>query len=132
MGGILSSTNSGKEASMPKLRDFGLAGWTLHVPEQQFWYGNDRHYIIEVEFEFPYVNQFIPPIKDATFRVWDGWDEYKMHITSQKELDLATEWMVHYTTSYTTRGSILKVTNKKIIEVARQQRDEYNRKKAGK
>ena len=113
MGGILKSTQSGREATMPKLKDFTLAGWTLHVYDQQFWYNDDRRYIIEVEFEFPHVNELIPPIKDATFRVWDGWDEYKMHITSQKELDLATEWMVHYTTSYTTKGTLLKVTNKK-------------------
>lgn len=131
MGGILKSTQSGREAAMPKLKDFGLAGWTLHVPERQFRYNNNSHYIIEVKFELSHANGLIPPIKDATFKVWDGWDEYKMHITSQKELDLATEWMVHYTTSYTTKGTLLKVTNKKIIEVA-QQRDLYNKKKAGK
>lgn len=132
MGGILKSTQSGREAAMPKLKDFGLAGWTLHVPERQFRYNNNSHYIIEVKFELSHANGLIPPIKDATFKVWDGWDEYKMHITSQKELDLATEWMVHYTTSYTTKGTLLKVTNKKIIEVAQQQRDLYNKKKAGK
>ena len=132
MGGILKSTQSGREAVMPKVEDFKLAGWTLHVYDQQFWYNDDRRYIIEVEFEFPHANELIPPIKDATFRVWDDWDEYKMHITSQKELDLATEWMVHYTTSYTTKGTLLKVTNKKIIEIARQQQNTYNKKKTGK
>lgn len=132
MGGILKSTQSGREATMPKVEDFILAGWTLYIPEKQFRYNGNKHYIMEVEFEFPHVNGLIPPIKDATFKVWDGWDEYKMHITSQKELDLATEWMVHYTTSYTTKGTLLKVTNKKIIEIARQQRDLYNKKKAGK
>lgn len=132
MGGILKSTQSGREAMMPKVEDFNLAGWTLYIPEKQFRYNDDRHYIMEVEFELSHANGLIPPIKDATFKVWDGWDEYKMHITSQKELDLATEWMVHYKTSYITKGALLKVTNKKIIEVAQQQRDLYNKKKAGK
>ena len=132
MGGILKSTQSGREATMPKLKDFKLAGWTLYVPERQFRYNGNHHYIIEVKFEFLHTNELIPPIKDATFKVCDGLDEYKMHITSQKELDLATEWMVHYTTSYTTKGTLLKVTNKKIIEIAKQQQNIYNKKKAGK
>ena len=119
---ILKSTNSGKQKLTPKLKDYKDRGWVLHVPEKQFRYSDDRHYIMNVEFKDPCDIGLLPEIKSVTFRVWDGWDERIMHITTLHELDLATEWMRRYTTSYETRRTTWEIT-KQIIEIVKKQNE---------
>ena len=119
---VLSSTDSGKQKLAPKFSDYGDRGWVLHVPENQFRYTDDRHYIMNVEFEDPYHMSLPPKLKSVTFRVWEGWDERIMHITTLHELDLATEWMRRYTTSYKTRSTTSEIT-KQIIEIVKKQNE---------
>ena len=119
---ILKSTNSGKQKLAPKLKDYGDRCWVLHVPEKQFRYSDDRNYIMNVEFKDPCDISLLPEIKSVTFRVWDGWDECIMHITTLHELDLATEWMRRYTTSYETRRTTWEIT-KQIIEIVKKQNE---------
>ena len=117
---VLSSTNSGKQKLTPKLKDYEERCWVLHVPEKQFRYYDDYHYIMKVEFKDPF--SLLPELKSVTFHVWEGWDERIMQITTLHELDLATEWMRRYTTSYETRRTTNEIT-KQIIEIVKKQNE---------
>ena len=124
---ILKSTNSGEALVKPAMFDYMNAGFHLSAKEKKYKYNSSDSLFLEVEFEgeTPVGRTFV--VKHAICPVYKDGVEYRMYITTRKELALVVDYMHLCYFKATSDVEVVQqqVVRDKIIEIAKKQWKEY-------
>lgn len=124
---ILKSTNSGEALVKPAMFDYMNAGFHLSSKEKKYKYNGSDSLFLEVEFEgeTPVGRTFV--VKHAICPVCKDGVEYRMYITTRKELALVVDYMHLCYFKATSDVEVVQqqVVRDKIIEIAKKQWKEY-------
>ena len=125
---ILKSTNSGTSLIKPSMIDFMTSGFHLSAPTKRYKYMGSDALTLEVEFEDEVSEGRTFVVKHAICAVWKDGVEYRMYITTLKELLLVENYfhLLYYKTT-NNEELILEVVRDRIITIAQNQWEEYKK-----
>lgn len=126
---ILKSTNSGTTLVKPTMIDFMTLGFHLSAPTKRYKYQGSDALTLEVEFEDEVPEGRIFVVKHAICAVWKNGVEYRMYITTRKELSLVENYfhLLYYKATSDEEVMQLEVVRDRIITIAQNQWEEYKK-----
>ena len=124
---ILKSTTSGQALIKPTMFDFMNADFHLISATKQYKYKGSDALTLDVEFEDKVSEGGTFVVKHAICPVWKDGVEYRMYITTRKELALVVDYMHLCYFKATSDVEVVQqqVVRDKIIEIAKKQWKEY-------
>lgn len=123
---ILNSTTSGQALIKPAMIDFMTAGFHLSSATKQYKYqGSSLALDVEFENEVSEGRTFV--VKNAICPIYKDGVEYRMYITTRKELSLVADYfhLSYYKANSDVEVVQQQVVRDKIIEIAKKQWKEY-------
>ena len=121
---ILKSTNSGTALVKPAMIDFMTAGFLLNSTIKRYKYKGSNSLTLDVEFED---ELFV--VKNAICPIWKDGVEYRMYISTRKELLLVADYfhLLYYNATSDAEVMQLEVLRDRIITIAQNQWEEYKK-----
>lgn len=124
---ILKSTISGEALVKPDGIDYQKADFHLSTRESKYKFKGSDSLFLEVEFneQIPFPQTFT--VKNVICPVFKGDTEYRMYITTRKELALVVDYMhlCYFKATNDVEVVQQQVVRDKIIEIAKKQWKEY-------
>jgi hypothetical protein len=128
---ILNSTTSGQALVKPTMIDFMTAGFHLSSATKRYKYQGSDALTLDVEFEDKVSEGRTFVVKNAICPVWKDGVEYRMYITTRKELSLVEDYfhLSYYKATSDVEVIQLEVVRDKIITIAQEQWKRYKEQK---
>ena len=128
---ILKSTNSGEALVKPTMIDFMTADFHLSSATKRYKYKGSDALTLDVEFEDEVQEGRTFVVKHAICPIWKDGTEYRMYITTRKELSLVEDYfhLSYYKATSDVEVVQQQVVRDKIIEIAKKQWKQYKEQK---